>query len=252
MTSATVDDTVAQERQLMKRISHLSYQILLGALVLPSASAAVDEILLFSGDLEQRVCSSHYFARDGSYKIRIPELSNKVIIRDQDIAPRITAHATMAVPDTGFLFLVSTKIRDDLPKDSSILNRVEARMQTYQSQYPNAFSSQSATGPFGRTYEYVMLNASPMNNPMMEGRDPAPYPIASGYRAPKVPGAIERLAIHRYFVAEEYMYEFAVLLHTNGKLANREKADLLALGNEWLNQAIQNFTPGRFTGCGNK
>jgi hypothetical protein len=217
-----------------------------------SPRAEINDIGFINGDLSQRICDMTLIGRDGSYKLRLPELDQKLMIKDQDIQAGVTAHAMIAVPDTGILFIVSTKIRGDLPKDGSVLDRVEPRTRNFAAQSGIAFADKRGANRFGRTYEFDMLNVQSMNSPISEGRDPSVYPIMIGKRNVATPGAIDTLAVHRYFVAEAYMFEFAVMLHTGSKLAGRNKEQLLELANGWLDQAVENFTPGRFETCAKK
>jgi hypothetical protein len=217
-----------------------------------SPRAEINDIGIINGDVSQRICDTMLIGRDGSYKLRIPELDKKLLIKDQDIQPGVTAHAMIAAPDAGILFIVSTRISARFSKDSSVLDRVEPRTRNFAAQSGIAFADKRGANRFGRTYEFQMLNVQSLNHPISEGLDSLVYPIMIGKRNVATPGAIESLAVHRYFVAEAYMFEFAVILHTGSKLAGRNEEQLLELANDWLDQAVENFTPGRFEACAKK
>lgn len=211
-------------------------------IVLMNASVAysLENVLYVNHDLSSRLCPhSIYIARDSSYKLRIPDLGTKLFIKDTEISPGITAHASFLEPSMGFLYIVSTRIRDDLPKDPSVLGRVAQKYQHYPD---DVFTRKWSQGEFGRMFEFTLLNATELarkdDPPSMQ------YPFVIAYSGGPL-DVIKSVGMHRFIVAEGYLYEFAVLLYTSKALQDKSKSEILTKASEWLDLSMKNFMPGK-------
>ena len=210
---------------------------------LASQAAATDSIQYVNPDAAARVCKSTYHGRDGTYKIALAPMGAHLFIEDRDIAPGLTTHATIGDPDSGLLYIVSTRLRGDLAKDYSVLDRVEARSQVLAVRFPEHFSSRRGNGPLGRTYESTLINANKGNDESM------PFPISVGYTPPQPADAIDGVAVNRHFVAYGYYYEVAVLMRNKSSGKRRSKEQLVAQANDWLDKSMAGFTVGKASAC---
>jgi len=208
--------------------------------------AEVERVKLFSSVDKSRVCGESYISIDRNYQVIFPEIDKEIGINEQIIYKGITSHVTFYNIKKGFLYIVSTKIRDDLPKDSSVLDRVEVRMKRYSKKFPDFFSGERGKGKFGRTYDFTLMHAT---NPNLLGNKPRPYPIgvlvSHGLNTEK----IDRLAVHRYFVSNGYMVEVAALLHTKDTFKNINKNEMISTGKDWVNMIEEGIKFGEFTAC---
>ncbi len=204
---------------------------------------AIDEVLTFPGS-DTNYCSrgAIYLSQDQSYKFKIPDLGKKVFIKERVINEGITYHVEFANIEVGFFYIVSTKIRADLPKDPEfIINRISKRYENSKTRWPNKFSDKFGKGEYGRFYQFKILNA------ITTGSERVPYPIATGIAGGK---EITSVAVHQYFVANGYMYEFAVLTSANLKgLKGATEQELTKKATSWLKEGINNFSRGKFFSC---
>jgi hypothetical protein len=217
----------------------------IAALILGAAPAlAFDEVGAVNPDLADRLCESGgtvtYLARDKSYRLVLPALGKKVYLADRDVTRNVSAHMEMSEWTNGFLFIVSTRIPDDTGS-SAVLDRVEQRFQPYAERFKDAYVSRRGEGKFGRTFEFELLNVS------ANGR--IPYPLNFHMPANARPEVIERLAVHRFFVAEGMLYEVVVMLHTKKQLAGLSRSELAARADQWLALTMAGFIPGKTESC---
>jgi len=201
--------------------------------------AEVERVKLFSSVDKSRVCGESYISIDRNYQVIFPEIDKEIGINEQ-------MHATFYNLKKGFLYIVSTKIRDGLPKGSSVLDRVEVRMKRYSKKFPDFFSGERGKGKFGRTYDFTLMHAT---NPNLLGNKPRPYPIGVLVSHGLNPEKIDRLAVHRYFVSNGYMFEVAALLHTKDTFKKLNKKEIISTGKEWINMIEQGIKFGEFTIC---
>jgi hypothetical protein len=217
------------------------------ALTIAHLSAqAIESIGLSKPDLDARVCNQTYYSLDNSYKLKIPDIGKRIVINDQVIHKGITSHLTLTNADSGSVYLVSTKVKSDFLFADEVLDRIEARMLSSIGPHSRLDYGKRGKGKFGRTFEFVHFHAVSTG---FFGADLGPYPIVMASKPPRDKDTIERLAVHRYFVADGYMYEIAALVNANGNLSGSTRDELIAKGNEWLDVSLANLTPGYFEEC---
>ena len=163
--------------------------------------------------------------------MRVPDLGPKVFVKDQDITPGITSWTQFLSEELGALYIVSTRIRDGLPKDDSILPRVASRYQRYLDGNPKGYTQQYTDGRYGKVFEFTLINArSGLGN----------YPLEITLQPAT---SIQTFASHRFFVTGGYLFEFALLIHTKGVALGLSTEELTKRASAVLDEAINAFTP---------
>jgi len=212
-------------------------------LMISSNVHAIDEVLTFPGS-KTNYCSkgTTYLSADQSYKFKIPDFGKQVFIKENVISPDITYHVEFANIDAVFFNIVSTKIRDDLPKNSVfIVDRLSKRYQGYKKRFPEKFKDMIGEGELGVFYQFELLNATRSISKK------TPYPIALGISGGK---EINSVGLHQYFVADGFMYEFAVLVHNKLKdLQGDTKKELSQKAKRWLEAGLKAFSRGEYINC---
>jgi hypothetical protein len=210
--------------------------------LLGSPTLAGETIHYVNPEAASRVCKSVYHGRDGSYKLSLAPLGTHLFIEDRELARGVTAHVTIGEPDTGLLYLVSTRLSGAVTSPTAVLDRIESRSQAMAVRFPDTFSGRRLDGPFGPSYESTLINAN------KSGDAALPFPLTVVYTPPRAANAIEGLALNRHFIAQGYYYEIAVLLR-NKSTANKGKDELISQAKQWLDLAMAGFSPGKVGAC---
>jgi hypothetical protein len=225
---ATLKESRILRRSRFPTLSRVVFVFCFSLFATPSL--AIDQVVIVNPDMKNRITGRSYQGRDLSYRMRVPDLGLKVFVEDKDVSKGITAWTQFLSPEIGALYVVSTKIRDDLPKDDSILPRVAARYQRFVSAYPTAFAQRYSQAKYGRVFEFTLINA----------RGDGLYPLQVGYQPARLP---ETFALHRFFVASGYLFEFALLMHTNGAVKGLSVEELNGKATQIVNDAVDGFVP---------
>jgi hypothetical protein len=159
------------------------------------------------------VKDGQYTSSTGHFRIRVPRLSTSQISLHQCIRYRrpdgtpATVHVRFIEDGPSTAVVVATRIRDGLPKDESLLDRVEGGQREMLAELPaNRYAVTRVHGSLGAALQIVVRNR-------VADRD---YPYA-----PALAGSADKLStigVSRLIIRGDFLYEFGMVVPCDSAL----------------------------------
>lgn len=165
----------------------------------------------------------------GQVEVGVPPFGVELEQTERELAPKLIKELRFVSKAGPAGVLVSTKIRDELPKDDRVLERLEPKYRSFQQQHGEGDVTLEFRGKSpNRTLEFAVSGG--------EYQEAFPYVVGGEIGVADPPKSV---TISQFFVTHNRMFEVAIFLPNDDKAS---RADLFAharkVCDDWRSQIV--------------